>query len=187
MRSRSSADRAGPLRRFTWVTSVPVDGPPGQLRGLRTAGSPRVAARAAISEHEPTPLLREHPEAPPSRESRMRNLIFRLVINAVAIYVAARVVTGIELVGTWVDVAVVALVFGLINALVKPIVKLITLPLLFLTLGLVTFVINAAMLGLTAALTDRLSVDGFLPALIGSIVISVVSMILSVLLDDGDD
>jgi putative membrane protein len=71
-----------------------------------------------------------------------------------------------------------------VNALIKPVLKLLSLPLIFLTLGLFTFVINALMLMLTAAFTDRLVVSGFGPALWGSIVISVVSFLLSTFVDD---
>ena len=114
----------------------------------------------------------------------MRNFAIRLIINAFALTGAAYFVSGIEMTGGYVDVLFVALVFGLVNALVKPIVFFFSLPFLFLTLGLFYLVINGAMLLLTAKLTQNFAVVGIWPAVIGSIVISVISMLLSVVLKD---
>jgi putative membrane protein len=114
----------------------------------------------------------------------MRNFIIRLFVNALALSVAAWVVPGIHLDGGFADVLLVALVFGLINALLKPLVWLLSVPFLIVTLGLFAFVVNAAMLLLTARFTDPLSVDGFWAAVLGSIVISLVSMILGGALKD---
>lgn len=120
----------------------------------------------------------------------MRFLI-RTLINAVALWVTANVVPGIHFAeGGRVDVVsllLVALIFGLVNAVIKPIVKLATCPFYVLTLGLFTFVVNALMLMLTAWLAGpRFDVDGFIPALIGSIVISIVSFLLSLFISDED-
>jgi len=110
----------------------------------------------------------------------MLNLIFRLVINAIAVWVAAQFVTGIDLTETAVNIGMVAVILGLINALIRPVFKLLTCPLQILTLGLFTFVINALMLMLTAYLVGNgLRVEGFFPALFGSIIISIVSTILT--------
>lgn len=119
----------------------------------------------------------------------MKNLAIRLLINAAALWVAARFVDGVELVGGIGDILIVALVFGAVNALIKPIVKFFSVPFIVLSLGLFTLVINALMLLLAARLTTQLSVSGFMPALIGSIVISIVSFVLSTFLrdDDGDE
>lgn len=114
----------------------------------------------------------------------MGRILIRLLINAVAIWVAASVISGIHFEGNVLNMLVVVLLFGLVNAFIKPLVSFLALPLLILTLGLLTIVINAAMLMLTAALTSSLTVDGFGWALLGSLVISVVSMILSMFLDD---
>jgi len=114
----------------------------------------------------------------------MRNLVIRLVINAVALSAAAWLLSGIRIAGGAWDLVVVAAVFGLVNALIKPLVTFLAFPLVLLTLGLLTLVINAGMLLLTAALTQRLEVDGFLAALLGSVVISVVSIAASQLLGD---
>lgn len=118
-----------------------------------------------------------------------------------ALWVAAGVVSGIELnkgtgdgrgsVGDRLLVLlVVAAIFGVVNTIVKPVVKLFSLPLFILTLGLIIFVINALMLMLTSAICDGMDVpfhvDGFGAALLGGLVISMVSWLLSVLLPDGD-
>lgn len=114
----------------------------------------------------------------------MRNLVIRLFINAVALWGASEIVEGIQLTDAFVGVLIVATIFGLVNALIKPLVTLLALPLVLLTLGLITIAINALMLMITAGLTDSLSVDGFLSALLGALVISVVSFLLSVFLGE---
>ncbi len=117
----------------------------------------------------------------------MRNFAIRLIINAFALTGAAYFVTGIDMAGGYLDVLFVAVVFGLVNALVKPIVFFFSLPFLFFTMGLFYLVINGGMLLLTARITQHFSVDGFWPAVFGSVVISVISMLLSVLLKDHKD
>lgn len=114
----------------------------------------------------------------------MGNLVVRLFINAVALWGASEIVEGIVLTDAFTGVLVVAAIFGLVNALIKPLVSLLALPLLLLTLGLLTVVINALMLMLTAELTPSLSVEGLWPALLGALVISVVSFLLSIFLSD---
>jgi putative membrane protein len=115
----------------------------------------------------------------------MTRLIIRLLINAVALWVAAQLVSGISLSDNLWQVLVVALIFGLINALIKPILKVLSFPLIIVTLGLFTLVINALLLLLTDWLSIGLTVDGFWPALLGAIIISVVSWFLSHFV--GDD
>jgi putative membrane protein len=123
----------------------------------------------------------------------MKNMIIRLLANAVALAIAAWLVGGITLEGATrgkqiVTLLIVAAIFGIVNAVVKPIVKLVSLPLLILTLGLLTFVINAAMLALTSWITGKLDVqfhvDGFWSALFGALIISVVGMIINAVLPD---
>lgn len=125
----------------------------------------------------------------------MSKLIIRLVINAVALWVASYVVNQITPGGMYVTtqltgLLIVALIFGLVNALIKPIVQLLTCPINFFTLGLFTLVINAVMLLLTSRLTaltaggEQLAVAGFIPALLGGLVISIVSTFLSFFLAD---
>ena len=116
--------------------------------------------------------------------------LFRLAINAVALWIAAETVPGIEFDGGIADLAVVALIFGLVNALVRPVVRLLTLPINVMTLGLFTLVVNGLMLLIAAAATESLNVDGGFvsqlgSAVLASLVISVVSTILSLVLPDG--
>jgi len=114
--------------------------------------------------------------------------LLRLLINAVALWVATRIVPGVTFFGEPVYLVVVALVFGLLNALVRPVLTLLTCPLLILTLGLFTFVINAVILLLTSALSGTLGVgfhvDGFWAAFLGALVVSIVSILLSLLIPD---
>ncbi|MGY1724822.1 phage holin family protein [Blastococcus sp. SYSU DS0533] len=77
----------------------------------------------------------------------------------------------------------IGLIFGVVNALVGPVLRLLSLPFVLLTLGLFLLVINAALLGLTAAITDRLTVDGFGTAVIGGLILAVVGWVADQLLD----
>lgn len=118
------------------------------------------------------------------------SFLLRVVINAAAIWLAAQLLSGLEVVGgedtttTVIVYLVLGLVFGLVNAVVKPIVKLISFPLYILTLGLFTFVVNALMLMLTGWLSEQtdygLRVDSFGTAFVGALIISIVSFVLSV-------
>jgi putative membrane protein len=106
-------------------------------------------------------------------------LILKLLINAAALWVAAKLIDGITLEGAFLTILLVALVFGLVNTFIKPVLKVLSFPMIILSLGLFTLVINAAMLALTAAITDALSVRDFWSALLGAIIISIVSAVLS--------
>ncbi len=114
--------------------------------------------------------------------------LIRLSINAVALWVATRVVSGISYQGPWTVLVAVALVFGVLNACVRPLLKIVTFPLLILTLGLFTFVINALMLRLTSWVSGLLGlgfdVAGFRAAFWGGLVVSVVSLMLSIFVSD---
>ncbi len=112
----------------------------------------------------------------------MQNLIIRLFVNAVALWAAARLVPGIELDGNFIRVLAVAAVFGVVNALIRPLILLLSLPLIVLTLGLFTLVANALVLMLTDLLAASLSIAGFWSALGGSLLISLVSLFFSILL-----
>lgn len=116
-------------------------------------------------------------------------IIWRLLINAAALWAATRLVPGISFDGDWRLLFVVALVFGLLNVSVRPILMLLTLPFLIVTLGLFTFVLNALMLWLTSAISDALGlgfhVEGFGAAFLGALVVSVVSFLLSMFLTSG--
>jgi len=120
-----------------------------------------------------------------------QKLVLRWLINGVALYVADRLVPGIYAEGGWQVLAVMAIIFGLVNALISPILKFLTCPLIMLTLGLFTLVINALMLQLASWLGRQLGlgfyVAGFWPAFWGALVISVVSFVLTMLIGDEDE
>lgn len=116
----------------------------------------------------------------------MRNFLIRLIVNSLALTVAAWLIPGIRMSDDFADVLLVALVFGVLNALLKPILLILSLPLLILTLGLFAFVVNALLLLLTARLLDDFAVSGFWTAVLGSIVISIVTMLLGGALKDGE-
>ena len=112
--------------------------------------------------------------------------VIQILINAAALYVAVLVVPNLEFTGEWWKLLLVAAIFGLVNTFVRPILRIFTLPITILTLGLFLLVINALMLLLTGAISNELSlgltVGDFLAALLGSIVISIVGMLLSALI-----
>lgn len=111
------------------------------------------------------------------------NFIVRFLITAGALWLAVWLVPGITHDGTWLELLGVALVFGLVNALIRPLIKLLTCPLVILTLGLFLLVLNALMLWLTAALSTAIGLDfhvaGFWPAFWGALLISIVSAVLN--------
>jgi putative membrane protein len=131
------------------------------------------------------------------------DLLVRILINAIAVYVAVLVVPQIEfpaadnllqLEGNWWHVVVVALILALINSYVKPILKVLSLPITLLTMGLFALLLNAVLLLVVALLSDAVDVnftiggfppnftaDSFIGALLGSIVISIVSIVLGML------
>jgi len=110
-------------------------------------------------------------------------IIWRLLINAAALWAATRITPGISFGGDWRTLLVVALIFGALNVSVRPLLWFMTLPLLIVTLGLFTFVLNALMLWLTGVVSEWLGlgfhVDGFGAAFLGALVVSVVSFMLS--------
>ena len=119
----------------------------------------------------------------------MRFLI-RLLITAVALWAAVELIPGIEHSGPWLNHVGVALVFGIVNAVIRPLLLMLTCPLVLLTLGLFIFVLNALMLMLTGALSNALglgfTVDGFLPALLGGLVVGLVSTALNIIVGDRE-
>lgn len=113
-------------------------------------------------------------------------LIIRLIINAIALWAAAQLVNGIELTDQIGGILIVALIFGVINAILGPILKILSFPFILVTLGLFTLVINGLLLWLTSAFTSYLSLSGFWAAFWGAVVVSIVSWLLSALLKDDD-
>ena len=116
----------------------------------------------------------------------MKNFLIRLLVNALALTAAARFIDGIQMSGGFWDVLLVALVFGVLNAILKPILLVFSFPLLLVTLGLFALVVNALMLMLTAAVLDTFDVSGLWSAVLGSLVISLVTIVMGQLLRDGD-
>jgi putative membrane protein len=115
----------------------------------------------------------------------MKNFLIRLFVNALALAAAAWLLPGISMTGDFLGVLLVALVFGLLNALLKPILLFFSIPLLILTLGLFALVVNAVLLLITSSLLDSFDVSGFWTAVLGSLVISLVTMVLGGALKDG--
>ena len=113
----------------------------------------------------------------------MKGLILRWLILSVAIMVSAHLFAGIHVDG-YGTALIAALVLGILNAFFRPILFILTLPINVLTLGLFTFVINAVLLLMTSGITGGLVVDGFGSALFGSLIISLVSLLLSSFISD---
>ena len=109
--------------------------------------------------------------------------VVRLLVNAAALWVATRVVPGVTYSGELVPLLGVALVFGIVNAFIRPVAKLLALPLIILTLGLFALIVNGLMLWLTSSLSETLGlgfhVSGFWSAFFGALVVSIVSALLS--------
>lgn len=122
----------------------------------------------------------------------MIRFFIRLVVNAVAIWAAVQLVPGLNYVGTTTSLLIVALVFGVVNALVRPLLLLLTCPFIILTLGLFVLVVNTIMLSLTVWLSGiwdlGLTSTGFWATFLGALVISIVSSIINLVIkDDNED
>ena len=118
----------------------------------------------------------------------MTKFILRWIINAVALFLAVYLVPGVNLQGGVISLVWLALIFGLINAFLRPLLKLLTCPLIFLTLGLFTLLINTFLFWLTSQVGQAFgigfTISGFWPAFLGGLVVTVVSVILSLILKD---
>jgi len=108
----------------------------------------------------------------------MTGFWLRLLISAAGLWLASELVAGIEIQGLG-TLVIAALLLGLVNALVRPLIVLLTLPITLLTLGLFLLVVNAGMLGLVAALLGDFTVAGFGSALLGALVVSFTSWLAS--------
>ncbi|SFS32842.1 phage holin family protein [Marininema halotolerans] len=104
--------------------------------------------------------------------------IIRLLLNGLAVIIVAQIIPGIHVEGFG-TALIVALVLGIVNTIIRPILVLLTLPISFLTLGLFIFIVNALMFWLTSAVVPGFDVQTFTAALFGSIVISIVSWLLN--------
>jgi putative membrane protein len=118
------------------------------------------------------------------------SFLVRTLVNAAALWVATRIVPGVEYTGGWLPMLGVAVLFGVVNAFIAPVAKILTLPLIVLSLGVFLLVVNALMLWLTSAVAGALGlgfqVSGFWPAFFGALVVSLVSGALSMLVRRGE-
>ena len=112
------------------------------------------------------------------------NFVLRLLANAAALWVATRLIPGVIYAGGWIPFLGVALVFGFVNAFIRPVAKILAFPLIIVTFGIFSLVVNGLMLWLTSALSSALDlgfhVRGFWAAFFGALVVSIVSTLLSV-------
>ena len=108
----------------------------------------------------------------------MNGFVLRLAISALGLWLASALVPGVDINGGW-TLVIAALLLGIVNALVRPIVLVLTFPFTLITLGLFILVVNAAMFGLVAAFLDGFHISGFFAALFGALVVSITSWIAS--------
>jgi len=119
------------------------------------------------------------------------SFLIRLLVNAAALWVATRLVTGVTYTGAVMPFIGVALIFGIVNAVIRPILKFLTFPFFILTFGLFAFVLNGLMLWFTSSLSGTLGlgfhVSGFRPAFWGALVVSIVSTLLGILIREPEE
>lgn len=115
----------------------------------------------------------------------MPQFLITWLITAVSLLITAHFIPGFELKGI-AAAAIAAVVIGLVNAIVRPILFWLTLPITILTLGLFTFVLNALTIWIASGLTPGFRIDGFIPALIGSLVLAIVSGLLNAIFDRSE-
>ena len=113
----------------------------------------------------------------------MRGILVRWLINTVALLATASIIKGIEVKGVW-GALVAAGVLGIVNAFIRPVLILLTLPFNVLTLGLLTFAINGLMMLLVAKVVDGFVVHGFWAAVVGSMLLSLISGFISMVVTD---
>ena len=116
----------------------------------------------------------------------MFRFLFRVLFAALGLWLADRLLAGIFADG-WPTLVLAGLLLGLVNAVVRPVVVLLTFPITIVTLGLFLLLVNAAMLGLVAWLLDGLTVKGLVAGVLGSIIVGVVSWAGQVMIGDGQD
>ena len=117
------------------------------------------------------------------------NFLLRLLVNAAALYIATRIVDGVHFEGDWLTLFTVALIFGVVNAIIKPVTKFVTFPLIILRLGLFLLVINGLMLVLTSRISGwfdlGFTVSGFRAAFLGALVVSVINALAGLVIGDS--
>lgn len=109
----------------------------------------------------------------------LQKLLLRWAVLTLAVWLAAYVVPGVDVAGGFWTYVWVALLFGLVNAIIGPILRLIALPFTLVTLGLFALVVNGVLVAITAGLSDKFQVGGFFAAFLAALVISLVSMVLN--------
>jgi putative membrane protein len=108
----------------------------------------------------------------------MQGIVLRTLITMLGLFLASALVPGVAISGAWTFIFA-AVLLGLVNAVVRPIAFLLTLPITLITLGLFLLVLNAAMFGLVAAMLDNFTVTGFWSALFGAVIVGITSTIAS--------
>lgn len=117
----------------------------------------------------------------------MGNFLLRCVVNGIALVLTSQLLPGIQTRGNLVGVLVIGLVFGIVNAIIRPIVKILSLPLIIVTLGLFILVVNGLMLLLTSAIVPQyLVINGLWTAVLGGIVMGIINMILEAITGVND-
>lgn len=106
-------------------------------------------------------------------------LVIRILANAAAILIAAKFIPGFIFDGTLVDLLIAGIIIGIVNAIIKPVVAFISLPVIFLTLGLFYIILNVALLLLAARFIPHLAIHGFWAAFWGVIIISLINSLVS--------
>ncbi len=117
------------------------------------------------------------------------NRLIQILINAAALWVAVQIVPGISFSGEWWKLLLVAIAFSLLNTYLRPILRILAIPITLMTFGLFLLVINALMLLLTSAISEQLrlgfTVQDFLAALLGAIVVAIAGLLLSIIVGTG--
>jgi putative membrane protein len=127
---------------------------------------------------------------PNHEEKKMTKFILRLLINAIALYLAVLIVPGIDLRSNMVSLIWLALIFGIVNALFRPLLKFLTCPLIILTLGLFTLVINTFLFWLTSVIGQSFGIELIISdpvwwnAFLGGLIVSIVSVLMTLILKD---
>ncbi len=117
----------------------------------------------------------------------MVRILLRWAITAVAVFVAGELVSGIELRDGVVSLLIVAGILGLVNALLGTVLRILSIPFLIVTFGLFAIVINMAVLWVTTGLTDRIEIDGFWAFFWAALIVSIVTLVLRLVVPDGED
>jgi putative membrane protein len=121
----------------------------------------------------------------------MEKKLIKWIINTVAMLLAIHFIAGINYTGKWWGVLIVAAIFGLVNSFIRPLIKFFTFPLIILSLGLFTFIINAMMLSITSSLSETFglgfAVEGFKAAFWGALLISLISTVLNCMLPPKEE